>query len=117
MKFLIDAQLPVRLARLLQLNGYDTIHTKDLLLQNKTPDVEINAISIQQSRIVISKDRDFFESFMITQERYKLLFLTTGNINNTELVALFINNMPQLAELFQQYSLIEMNRSTIIVHQ
>ncbi|MBC6478446.1 MAG: DUF5615 family PIN-like protein [Hormoscilla sp. GM7CHS1pb] len=117
MKFLIDAQLPVRLARLLQLTGYDTIHTKDLPLQNTTSDVEISAISIQPNRIVISKDRDFFDSFMISQEPYKLLFLTTGNINNTELVALFINNMPQLAELFQQYSLIEMNRSTIIVHQ
>jgi predicted nuclease of predicted toxin-antitoxin system len=29
-KFLIDAQLPVRLARLLQRAGYDAIHTRDL---------------------------------------------------------------------------------------
>lgn len=27
MKFLVDAQLPLRLARLLQSAGYDTIHT------------------------------------------------------------------------------------------
>lgn len=30
MKFLVDAQLPVRLARFLQKNGYDTLHTRDL---------------------------------------------------------------------------------------
>lgn len=30
MKFLVDVQLPVRLARPLQDVGYDTIHTKDL---------------------------------------------------------------------------------------
>ncbi len=30
MKFLVDAQLPVRLARFLREHDYDTIHTKDL---------------------------------------------------------------------------------------
>ena len=30
MKFLVDAQLPVRLVCLLQASGYDAIHTKDL---------------------------------------------------------------------------------------
>ncbi len=29
MKFLVDAQLPVRLARFLQAAGHDTIHTKE----------------------------------------------------------------------------------------
>lgn len=67
MKFLVDAQLPVRLVRLLQASGYDAIHTKDLPQQNATTDVEINAISRQQSRIVITKDTDFFNSFIIRQ--------------------------------------------------
>ena len=40
-----------------------------------------------------------------------------GNITNAELEALFFNNLPQLVKLFQQHSLIEMSRSTIIVHQ
>ena len=47
MKFLVDAQLPVRLARFLQASGYDTIHTRDLPEQNATSDNEINALSIQ----------------------------------------------------------------------
>jgi predicted nuclease of predicted toxin-antitoxin system len=44
MKFLVDAQLPVRLARFLESTGYDTIHTKDLSNKNATSDTEINAI-------------------------------------------------------------------------
>ncbi len=47
MKFLVDAQLVVRLARFLQKAGYDTIHTRELPLKNVTPDPEINTISIQ----------------------------------------------------------------------
>ena len=117
MKFLVDAQLPVRLARVLQSAGCDTIHTKDLPRRNATPDWEINWLSIQESTIVITKDRDFIDSFTIQQQPYKLLILTTGNINNNQLIDIFMNNLPQLAELFQEHSLIEMNRDTIVVHQ
>lgn len=117
MKFLVDAQLPLRLARFLQAAGYDTIHTRDLPLKNATPDSEINAISIHESRIVITKDSDFFDSFLICQEPYKLLLVTTGNITNAELESLFQNNLPQLVQLFSQHSLLEMSRNAIIVHQ
>ncbi|MEH2053942.1 DUF5615 family PIN-like protein [Nostoc sp.] len=73
MKFLVDAQLPVRLARFLESAGYDTIHTKDLLNKNATSDTEINAVSIRDNRIVITKDSDFLNSFLTIQEPYKLL--------------------------------------------
>ena len=117
MKFLIDAQLPVRLARILQMSGYDAIHTRDLPQQNETTDEKINAISIQQERIVITKDRDFLDSFLVRQQPYKLLLVTTGNITNNELIELFTKNLSQLSKLFNQYSLIEINRDDIIVHQ
>ena len=38
MKFLVDAQLPLRLARVLKSAGCDTIPTKDLPRRNATPD-------------------------------------------------------------------------------
>ena len=100
MKFLVDAQLPLRLARVLQSAGCDTIHTKDLRRGNATPDSEINLLSIKESRIVITKDRDFLDSFIIKQQPYKLLILNAGNINNNQIIDLFMNNLPQLAELF-----------------
>ncbi len=116
MKFLVDAQLPVRLAIFLRSAGYDTIHTKDLALQNATPDTKINSLSMLENRIVITKDRDFFDSFLIRQEPYKLLLVTTGNISNNELMTLFINNLSQLVQLLEANSLVEMSRNSIIVH-
>ncbi len=117
MKFLIDAQLPVRLSYLLKSTGHDSIHTKELSLQNATPDQEINAISLREERIVITKDSDFWDSFYIRQEPYKLLLVTTGNISNKALETLFIKNLEQLVLLFEQYSLIEMSQDTVTVHQ
>lgn len=117
MKFLVDAQLPVRLAHFLRASGYDTIHTKDLINQNATPDTEINAISIKENRILITKDSDFVNSFLTVQQPYKLLLITTGNINNSELENLFSINFQSLIELLKQHSYIEMSREAMIVHQ
>ena len=117
MKFLVDAQLPVRLARFLQSAGYDAVHTRDLPQQNATSDVEINALSIAQERIVITKDADFLNSFLTIHQPYKLLLMTTGNIKNSQLETLFMQNLQSLVELFEEHSYIELSRDTIIVHQ
>jgi predicted nuclease of predicted toxin-antitoxin system len=117
MKFLVDAQLPVRLARFLQMEGYDAVHTRDLPRKNQTTDTEINTISTQENRIVITKDSDFLDSFLIRQEPHKLLLVTTGNITNAELETLFHNNLSHLVNLFQRHSFIEMSRDAITVHQ
>jgi predicted nuclease of predicted toxin-antitoxin system len=98
MKFLIDAQLPERIANLLEKSGYDVVHTKNLPLQNATPDSEINKLSIIEQRIVITKDKDFLDSFLIKKEPYKLLLITTGNISNKQIEQIFIQNISQMVE-------------------
>lgn len=60
---------------------------------------------------------DFVNSFLTVQQPYKLLLITTGNINNSELESLFIANFQSIVELFKQHSYIEISRDTIIVHQ
>lgn len=117
MKFLVDAQLPVRLARFLQTNGYDTLHTKDLPQENATSDSIINNISIEQKRIVITKDADFVDSFLTIDKPFKLLLVSTGNIKNSELEKIFNNNLSVLVNLLQDNNYIEISREEIIVHQ
>jgi predicted nuclease of predicted toxin-antitoxin system len=117
MKFIVDAQLPRRLARFIQDSGYDAIHTLDLSQQNATPDSNINALSVAQERIVITKDSDFVDSFLTIQQPYKLLLITTGNIKNSELEILFATYLPNIIDLLSQYSYIEINHDTIIIHQ
>lgn len=117
MKFLIDAQLPRRIARFLRTEGYDVLHTQDLPASNATSDAEINRISIQEQRIVVTKDADFVQSFLLQQKPYKLLLVATGNIKNAVLESLFQKNIRQLAELFESHSFIELGRDAIVIHQ
>ena len=67
MKFLIDAQLPPSLKELFVSKGFDCIHTLDLEQKNDSPDSIINFISVSQQRILITKDSDFYESFLVKQ--------------------------------------------------
>jgi predicted nuclease of predicted toxin-antitoxin system len=116
MKFLIDAQLPMQIVNLLENLGCDVIHTKNLPLKNATPDSEINKLSILEQRIVITKDKDFLDSFLIKQEPYKLLLITTGNISNKQIEQLFLQNITQIIELFLTYDFLEMTRDSLIIH-
>jgi predicted nuclease of predicted toxin-antitoxin system len=63
MKFIVDAQLPRRLAMELAAAGHDVAHTLDLPLGNRTPDREIASLAANEARIVITKDSDFVTTF------------------------------------------------------
>lgn len=102
--FLLDAQLPARLAKVLRARGFDAIHTSELPEGNATPDGFINVLSVEQQRVVVSKDADFSDSFILRRVPYKLLLVSTGNIRNPQLEALFLSNLELIAELLQKYS-------------
>lgn len=116
MNFLVDAQLPRRLARCLRDLGHDVVHTLDLPFKNRTPDSEIEEISLRESRVVITKDGDFVDSFILRGKPYKLLLISTGNIKNLDLENLFIQNIKQIVEAFEQFNFIEIDGVAIIIH-
>ena len=59
MKFLIDAQLPRRLAHQLRAAGFETIHTLDLPQGNRTSDQALITFSLTEHCVVVTKDSDF----------------------------------------------------------
>ena len=55
MKFLIDAQLPNRLANDLTAAGHDTLHTLDLPVGNQTSDEDLAALAAKDQHILSPK--------------------------------------------------------------
>ena len=66
MRFLVDAQLPRRLASWLTASGHDALHTLELPQANRTADDEICRLADAQQRVVITKDDDFVYSFLVS---------------------------------------------------
>jgi predicted nuclease of predicted toxin-antitoxin system len=116
MKFLVDAHLPRRLVFWLREIGHDAKHTLDLPKGNRTTDREIKRISVEEQRIVVTKDADFVNSFVIHSEPYKLLLVSTGNITNKALEEIFAKNIEQIEESLLQYDFIEISQETITIH-
>jgi predicted nuclease of predicted toxin-antitoxin system len=115
-RVLIDAQLPQRLARFLSSYNIDAKHTLDLPKQNATPDSEVIQLVGKEERIVITKDGDFWDSYILEGYPEKLLIVSTGNINNARLIRLFELNIEELKTLFEEHSVIEISEYGIQIH-
>jgi len=114
MKFLVDAQLPYGIALFLREKGFDALHTNDLPDKERTTDSQIRDISLTDNRIVITKDYDFVDSFIIRKIPEKLLIVTTGNIRNKQLFDLWRSNWEIIIYLFEMYNFVELNNDNII---
>lgn len=113
MKFLIDAQLPKPLSDFLNTKGFNSIHTLDLPDKNRTKDYQIIKHSIKEKRIVISKDADFLNSFLVKTEPPKLIIVKTGNISNKELISIFNDNLETIVKMISRSNLVEINKTDI----
>ena len=115
MKFLVDAQLPRRFANWLNEAGHDALHTLDLPRRNLTPDHEVIACAKQDGRVVVSKDADFVQTFLITGEP-PLLLISTGNINNADLEKLLRANLSGIEAAFASSRFVEITGDALVVH-
>ncbi len=115
MKFLVDPQISVVIANLLRQKGHDAIHTSWLLNKNNTTDAEICKYSVEENRIVITKDSDFYHSFLLKNEPYKLLLVTTGNISISRLKELFEANLDKIIYELEQNRMVELNQNFVKV--
>lgn len=116
MKFIVDAQLPRRLARELTALGADALHTLDLPAANRTADGELRRVAVAEDRIVISKDGDFVDWFLLRGAPPKLFFISTGNITNDDLLALVRRNWLTIVRMLAQGEFVEMNHTAVILH-
>jgi predicted nuclease of predicted toxin-antitoxin system len=116
-RFLVDAQLPRRLAHTLSAAGHDTLHTLDLPTGNRTSDREISRLAEREQRVVITKDADFVNSYLLHRHPPSLLLVSTGNIDNATLGALLAAALPQIVEAFAHATFVELSHDALIIHQ
>ena len=110
MKFLIDAQMPPSLKQVFIAKGYDCIHTLDLENGNDTTDKIINRFSVAEKRILITKDSDFYDSFIVNQEPYKLIMVKLGNTSKSELIHFFEERFEEIIEKLNTENIILMSK-------
>lgn len=116
MNWLVDAQLPRRLATRLVELGEDAQHTLELPDGNATTDAQIAQLADDANAVVISKDRDFVDAHLVNGSPAKLLWVTTGNISNNQLLEQFESLLIQMKEAFVAASFIELTQTSLTIH-
>ena len=115
MNFLVDAQLPRRMAAWLAAAGCDAVHTLDLPDGNRTTDTQINDVADRDGRVVVTKDADFVDYHLIAGRPAKLLLISTGNLNNRGLEAFLLPLIPVIVREFGTHDFLELGPSGIVV--
>jgi predicted nuclease of predicted toxin-antitoxin system len=96
LRFLVDAQLPVRLVELFVSAGHAASHVADVGLLSAT-DADIRAYALRHGMIVVTKDEDFAIARQIGAAGPQVLWIRLGNTTNRVLME---RMQPLLPEIF-----------------
>lgn len=104
MRFLVDDQLPVALARALTAAGHDARHVFDCGLKG-ADDRIIWRYACEQARVIVTKDEDFVRLQSARPPRAPVLWLRVGNTRKQPFLAAL---MPVVADIVAKFDSGEM---------
>lgn len=113
MRFLLDAQLPPVLSKVLSGLGHDCRPITDWSDGEKWHDKYVSEQADREKRIRVTKDLDFYYGHMTSGSPRLLLLITTGNCKNSYLSNLFRKHHEQLKQAFESSSLVELSNHQI----
>lgn len=85
MNFLIDAQLPPALARWITSQGHHATHVFELGLQ-AVDDGPVWEHARKENSVVVSKDEDFVDRWLLSDKPVALVWIRKGNCSNRALL-------------------------------
>jgi len=109
-RFLIDVNLP-KYFRFFNSDSF--IHVVDI--DPCLSDHEIWNYALENDYVIVSKDTDFYNRFLISDKCPKVIFLKLGNLTLQELYNYFENNWSKITDYLNKASLIIAYRTYIKV--
>jgi predicted nuclease of predicted toxin-antitoxin system len=95
-RFVVDAQLPPRLARWLGDGGHEAVHVQDLPGGLTLPDAALWDFARCEQRVVISKDKDFLDLAAVRGTPPKVMVIGLGNASTSALLSALEEALPLL---------------------
>ncbi|MFT4187968.1 MAG: DUF5615 family PIN-like protein [Aeromicrobium sp.] len=101
MRFLVDAQLPPALAKLLRDRGHEADHVTDIA-PGDTPDHDLWLYALRNQAVIVTKDEDFSLMFAMRGDAPAVVWVRIGNTRKAVLLAWFEPLIDQIVELVEQ---------------
>ncbi len=108
MNFLIDNQLPPKLAQWPTDQGHAAIHLQAIGLADAR-DMEVLDYAERNGMVLVSKDEDFFYLALSRSGPWKIVWVRLGNCRTRQLLASFAKALPSLvAALTSEQVVVEL---------
>jgi predicted nuclease of predicted toxin-antitoxin system len=101
LNFLVDAHLPPALARWISARGHQARHVFDIGLQ-AADDPVVWELARKDDAVIISKDEDFVDRWLMTETPVALIWIRKGNCSNQALMAWFEPLWPETSKRLEQ---------------
>ncbi len=89
------------------------MHTSMLTEGNYASDSTINDLSVLEERILITKDSDFYYSYLAQRKPYKLILVKLGNMRLKDLKIYFEDNAAIILSLMEGHSFLILEKERI----
>lgn len=97
MKFLVDAQLPPALTKVLRDSGLEAFHVAELDLA-RVDDSQIWNYAHLNGHIILTKDEDFMDRWLVAREKIPIVLIRVGNCTNRALNQWLGPLLPEIVE-------------------
>jgi predicted nuclease of predicted toxin-antitoxin system len=101
MRFLVDAQLPPALARLLAAKGFEAQHVYDIEL-GAAEDRLIWDHAMKSGAVIISKDEDFISMITLHGDGPAIVWIRLGNTSKKSMLNWFEPLIPEIIASLQR---------------
>ena len=85
-------------------------HTR--FAHGKPHEADVNDLSLRERRVIVTKDTDFVDIFLLARN-HKLLLVATGNNDNADLEGLFERNLEAIVSELEASDYIELGRDSL----
>ncbi len=115
MRYLCDVHISISIAKRIEQLGFHSEHVNHILNKWKTKDSDIADYADQNDLILITKDQDFRNSFLLKNTPKKLVKINLGNISNRDLIRIIDNQLERLNSLSKQAGsfMVEINKDNL----
>ncbi|HRH96118.1 MAG TPA: DUF5615 family PIN-like protein [Prosthecobacter sp.] len=83
--------------------------------QNAARDGILNEVSMNEQRVVVTKDTDFYYSHLLHGRPWKLVLVRTGNLGLKATKQMFEIHLPAIEAALQTCTLVELDQQTVSV--
>lgn len=111
MRFLIDEQLPSLPVDVLVGRGYEETHVTTLSTNRRVFDSLIVQQSTDSGFVVVTKNVDFLNSYLIKGLPKKIIYVAAGTVKNRELLSLFRQHIVEITNQLNAHNVVEINKS------